>query len=262
MNYIELINRFWIVNAEYSFTGNEAKLYFYLLHISNSLGWKNPFRQSDGQISLGTGISCNSIKSGRNRLAQAGLIAFKNGKQGNQNVVTNKTLYELIGVSKIDSPTAPPTVPPTVPPTECPTVPPMVEVNKQNKTKPKEERPPSPPPEENSVKVKPKKPQPDALQFPVVSEKFLEVWNQLAAMPNWKKKLPVSLQMSLDKLAKYDEAFSIELMKRAIEGNYRGVVFNDTDTAYLKWKSQKGKPGQIMQPKDEERRQQLLKRFL
>lgn len=107
MNYIELINRFWVVNIEYSFTGNETKLYYYLVHISNSLGWKNPFRQSDSQISVGAGMSVNSIKSARNRLKQSGLISFKGGKQGNQKVIANKTLYRLLdecGVAKNDSP--------------------------------------------------------------------------------------------------------------------------------------------------------------
>lgn len=80
---------------EHSFTGNEAKLYYFLLHTSNSLHWKNPFRQSDRQIMLGTGISQNSIKSSRNRLAQSGLIAFRSGKSGNRFDVNNKTEYTL-----------------------------------------------------------------------------------------------------------------------------------------------------------------------
>lgn len=107
MNYIKLINGFWIANIEHSFTGNETKLYFFLLSISNSLGWKNPFRQSDNQISLRAGISVNSVKSSRNRLSQAGLISFKTGSRGNRFNVKNKCEYKLLSLS------APSTVPPS-----------------------------------------------------------------------------------------------------------------------------------------------------
>jgi hypothetical protein len=141
MNYIELINYFWIENLEHSFTGNETKLYYYLLHTSNSLGWKNPFRQSDRQIQLGTGISLNSIKSGRNRLAQSGLITFKAGKQGNKFNYNNKTEYSLIkrtrpvSVSKIDPDTHPDTHPDTNPDTHPDKGGHTDGINKQNKTK-------------------------------------------------------------------------------------------------------------------------------
>lgn len=106
MNYIELINRFWVVNMEHSFTGNEAKLYYFLLHTSNTLYWKNPFRQSDRQIMLGTGISQNSIKSARNKLAQSGLIIFKSGKSGNRFNISNKTEYTLtVSINDTDTDT-------------------------------------------------------------------------------------------------------------------------------------------------------------
>ena len=74
------------------------------------------------------------------------------------------------------------------------------------------------------------------LEFPYSSKEFTETWKVLAEMPKWKKKIEHSLQISLDKLGKYDEAFAIELMERAISGNYQGVVFPDTDEAYQKWK--------------------------
>jgi hypothetical protein len=44
---------------------------------------------------LGTGISQNSIKSSRNRLAQSGLVAFRPGKSGNRFDINNKTEYTL-----------------------------------------------------------------------------------------------------------------------------------------------------------------------
>jgi len=102
LNYIEQINWFWRVNIEYDFTGNESKLYFYLLHISNSLGWKNPFRQSFRQIQLGSGISKNSIKSSLKRLIESDLISVVNGKNGNPRNHENKTIYKLLRESNFD----------------------------------------------------------------------------------------------------------------------------------------------------------------
>lgn len=95
MNYIELVNQFWRSDIEHSFTGNESKLYFFLLHISNTLNWKNPFRLSYRQIELGSGLTVNTIKTARNRLKQAGLINFTPGRQGNAKNILNKATYEL-----------------------------------------------------------------------------------------------------------------------------------------------------------------------
>lgn len=109
--------------------------------------------------------------------------------------------------------------------------------------------------------LKPKKrQQPDALQFTFSSIKFIEAWNNLVAMPKWEKKLPLSLQMSLDRLSKYDEDFAIELIKRAIEGDYQGVTFDDTDSKYSKWKVKQGDCGKILKP-TEERKQSILEKF-
>lgn len=107
MNYIELINNFWKVDMEHSFTGNETRLYFYLLHTSNSLGWKNPFRLSYRQIGLGSGLSVNTVKSARNKLKQTGLIDFAEGKRGNAKDINNKATYE-IRLSKPDRQTGNP----------------------------------------------------------------------------------------------------------------------------------------------------------
>ena len=79
----------------------------------------------------------------------------------------------------------------------------------------------------------------DTLNFPFNSPEFNEAWNELVKLPKWEKKLPVSLQKTLDKLKNWDEGFAIELINRAIEGNYQGLVFQDTDANYLKWKSKK-----------------------
>ncbi|MEJ8803156.1 hypothetical protein [Pontibacter sp. H249] len=80
MNYIELINNFWQANKEHCFTGNETALYFYLVHTCNTLGWKNPFKHSNGYITGTLGISEKTLIASRNSLKQAGLLDFDSHK--------------------------------------------------------------------------------------------------------------------------------------------------------------------------------------
>lgn len=81
--------------------------------------------------------------------------------------------------------------------------------------------------------------QPEALQFPFTGPEFLEAWNKLITLPKWKKKPLSAIQISLNQLSKYDEEFSVKLIEKAHAGNYQGVVFDDTDEKFLKWKNQK-----------------------
>lgn len=76
----------------------------------------------------------------------------------------------------------------------------------------------------------------NTLQFPFDSARFSETWAGLLKLPKWKKKPPESIQKALNQLKNYDELFAIELVNRAIEGNYQGLVFDTTDDHYLKWK--------------------------
>lgn len=97
MNYIEQINMFWILDAEHSFNGNESRLYFYLLKLSNSLFWKNPVTNADSYTAEMVGIAVNTLKSVRNRLQQAGLITFKPGGNGSR----NKCTYYIIPAPEV-----------------------------------------------------------------------------------------------------------------------------------------------------------------
>ena len=77
------------------------------------------------------------------------------------------------------------------------------------------------------------------LAIPFQTERFMEVWNTLLVQPKWKNKTNKALQLSLNKLAKYDEAFAIQLIETAIERGWMGVVFDDTDERYKQWKAGK-----------------------
>lgn len=78
---------------------------------------------------------------------------------------------------------------------------------------------------------------PAPLILPFSSDRFRQTWEALCEEKEWKKKSDNALRLTLKKLSRYDEAFAIELMERAIEGGWRGVVFQDTDAKYQEWKS-------------------------
>lgn len=75
------------------------------------------------------------------------------------------------------------------------------------------------------------------LILPFSSERFIETWNALCEEKNWKGKTQKALQLTLNKLGRYHEDFAIELMEKAIEGGWKGVVFADTDAKYQEWQS-------------------------
>lgn len=61
------------------------------------------------------------------------------------------------------------------------------------------------------------------LIFPFNSQKFIEVWETLKKEKKWRKKSPMALQASLNKLAKFGEDGAIQSMLDAISGEYQGV---------------------------------------
>ncbi|MCS2386843.1 hypothetical protein NXY25_27600 [Bacteroides thetaiotaomicron] len=47
------------------------------------------------------------------------------------------------------------------------------------------------------------------------------------------------MQISLNKLGKFEEEFAIRQIERAIESNWTGVVFSGTERDYQEWLKQK-----------------------
>lgn len=91
-------------------------------------------------------------------------------------------------------------------------------------------------PEKEEKKSSAKRKEERDLNLPFSSERFIRTWTSLSQMPKWRRKTANALQMSLDKLSRYDEDFAIELMENAIAGDYQGLVFADTDRKYEMWK--------------------------
>lgn len=77
------------------------------------------------------------------------------------------------------------------------------------------------------------------LVLPYDSEEFRNTWVLLSGQPKWRNKSESALQMSLDALGKYPEEFALELMRRAIEHDWQGVVFPSTPKDFEKWRQTK-----------------------
>ncbi len=127
MNYIELINEFWLTRRKVRLSSNEADLYYFLMQESNIRGWENPFECSNGLITSSIGITEKTLIDVRNRLQQKGLISFENGIKRKKSPVY--TLLYCNKVSKKVRITVSKSVSKTVGKT-------VNSYNKQNKTKP------------------------------------------------------------------------------------------------------------------------------
>jgi hypothetical protein len=77
MNYIALINHFWNLNKEDSFTPNQTAVYFGILDNCNMLRWKNPFNETNGRFCSKLCMSQSSFSRARKILMERGLIEFK-----------------------------------------------------------------------------------------------------------------------------------------------------------------------------------------
>lgn len=134
MNYIELINRFWKCNNERPIGTNATALYFYLLNLCNSLGWKDTFKHTDRYISFQLGISVNTVRNSKNSLKQLGLIDFRSPQKASRGI-EGVTLYSFSTLSNFDivPDTVVDMVPCIVPDRVADTVPDTL--NKLNKTK-------------------------------------------------------------------------------------------------------------------------------
>lgn len=73
---------------------------------------------------------------------------------------------------------------------------------------------------------------------PFDTEEFSSLWLSLLSMPKWRKKPLSAIQMACTRLKRYDVRFACTLVENAIEGNYQGVVFSDTNLKYENWKRQ------------------------
>ncbi|MEL5895890.1 hypothetical protein AAE250_20635 [Bacteroides sp. GD17] len=130
-------------------------------------------------------------------------------------------------------------------------IPPIIDIKTINKGESLAHTHESPPPKKAKSSRK-KEGDEKPLVFPFTSLRFMSTWEALRNTPKWKKKMNLALQMSLNKLGKFEEEFAIELMDRAIESDWTGVVFPGTEQKYKEWLNRKHGNNRKLVSKSEE----------
>lgn len=219
MNYIEMINNFWQVRRTAKITSTEADLYYFLLQESNQRNWENPFGCSNAMVCAVLGLSERTMTEARTRLQEKGLIGYTPGIRSiktptyellsRKNTAKNKGSGEgrkacTTGGTDDSS-------------NRCL----LDKTETETETEKKGE-------EESTTR--------ETINSPFGSKKFIAAWDSLLRMPKWENRPARSLQLTLDKLSEFDEAFATELVEQAISGDWMGVVFADTRAKYDKWR--------------------------
>lgn len=91
MNLFELLVNFWRVDEQKNFSGNETRLYFFLIHLTNRSFWPEWIEYPNDRMIANANISLQVLKSGRERLKEAGLLDYVSG--GGHRV---KTKYQIL----------------------------------------------------------------------------------------------------------------------------------------------------------------------
>ena len=81
MNYINIIEGFWRMNAFDRFSSSEIILYLYLVHICNQNYWNMPIACKTATLQSELGLNKSTIIRARAKLRERGLIEFIEGVQ-------------------------------------------------------------------------------------------------------------------------------------------------------------------------------------
>lgn len=91
MNLFDLLANFWRVDEQENFSGNDTRLYFFLIHLANRSYWAEWIECSNKRLAANANISLDVLKSSRDRLKIAGLLDYASG--GGYRV---KTKYQIL----------------------------------------------------------------------------------------------------------------------------------------------------------------------
>ena len=91
MNLFDVLSNFWRVDEQKNFTGNETRLYFFLIHLANRSYWPESIEFADKRMVANANISLQVLKSARERLKEAELLNYVPG--GGYRV---KTKYQIL----------------------------------------------------------------------------------------------------------------------------------------------------------------------
>ena len=79
MNLFDLLANFWRLDEQKNFSGNETRLYFFLIHLANRSFWSEWIEFADKRMVANANISLQVLKSARERLQEAELMDFVPG---------------------------------------------------------------------------------------------------------------------------------------------------------------------------------------
>ena len=91
MNLFDLLANFWRVDEQESFSGNDTRLYFFLVHLANRSYWSEWIEYPNDRMVANANVSLQVLKSSRERLKEAGLLNYISG--GGHRV---KTKYQIL----------------------------------------------------------------------------------------------------------------------------------------------------------------------
>ena len=275
MNSYQLISKLRKIRNDTYLTAIDQALYYELISICNEKGWKEVFEVRSSVLCTSLNIWDKTLRKSRKILADAGLISFEscrdkrigcyysfqtilsndmkssvissvNGTDENtgENTDDNKIKdtqssvnYTVISsVLRSDENTDDKNSTPVISSvngTDDIKISPIIDINKTINVESHarvRETPPTP-----KKKSRKEKGDETPLVYPFTSMAFMSAWEALRKTPKWKKKLNYALQLSLDKLSKFEEEFAIRQIERAIESDWTGVVFTGTERDYQEW---------------------------
>lgn len=101
MNYINIIEGFWRMNAYDRFSSSEIILYLYLVHICNQNYWNMPIACKTATLQSELGLNKSTIIRARAKLRERGLIEFTEGVQN-----SSSSKYRLLNIHSCKNATA------------------------------------------------------------------------------------------------------------------------------------------------------------
>ena len=267
MNSYQLISKLRKVRDDTYLTTAAQALYHELVAICNEMQWKDVFKKKNSDLCSILNMSEKTLIKSRGDLSDAGLLYFQSTKDKRIGCYYSFTTV-ISSVYFPDESTDDSTdessddnneggeIPPVESSVETPVkclddnlassvlssgkcldetqIPPIIDIktiNKEESLAHTHESTPPKKPKSSKKKEGDEKP----LIFPFTSIAFMSAWETLRQSPKWKKKLNYALQLSLDKLSKFEEEFAIRQIERAIESNWTGVVFTGTERDYQEW---------------------------
>lgn len=229
MNSYQLISKLRKVRADTYLSAIDQALYHELISICNEKGWKDVFEVRSSTLCASLNIWDKTLRKSRKALADTGLISFESSKDKRVGCFYSFSLklsndMKTSVISSVNG-------------TDDSSITHYKRIKTINREESLTHTREIPPSKGKSPKKKEMNEKP--LEYPYTSIRFMTTWEALRNTPKWKNKLNYALQLSLNKLGKFEEEFAIEQMERAIESNWTGVVFSGTEEKYQEWLNRK-----------------------